>query len=55
MDGIKEQLMREPYAFPQLFINKDIETVEDMEALSFEDFTIDNYISHKPISAPMAV
>lgn len=55
LDGVKEQILREPYAFPKLFINKDIETVEDMENLKYEDFQLNSYKHHATINAPMSI
>ena len=55
IEAIIEQMHRETYLFPTLSIRKDISTVEDMEALSFEDFEIHGYESHPTIKMKMAV
>jgi thymidylate synthase len=50
IDGLKEQLKREPKALPQLKIaNKPI------DELSFEDFELLNYDPHPAIKFPVAV
>jgi len=51
----KEQITRIPYEFPELRINKNISSIEDIEALTFEDFQLINYIHHPPIKYEMAV
>lgn len=55
IDQVKEQCSRTPFPFPQLNIKKDIKTLEDIEALTFEDLELTNYQSHATIKAPMAV
>lgn len=55
LDQVKEQISREPYEFPKLNIKSKINSIEDMEKLSFEDFEIIGYKSHPAIKAPMAV
>jgi thymidylate synthase len=50
-----QQIIREGYPFPKLRINKEIATVNDMEALTFEDFMLDNYVSHPKLEAEMAI
>jgi len=50
VDGLKEQLKREPYPFPTLEIaDKDIDDLE------YEDFTLSNYQHHPPIKFEVAV
>jgi len=51
----KEQISRTPFEFPTLNIKKDINSIEDMEKLEFEDFEIIGYQSHAAIKADMAV
>ena len=55
IDSVKTQLLRDPYLFPKLYLDKEISTIEDMEKLQFEDFRIENYNHHPAISAQMAV
>lgn len=50
-----EQVQREPYQFPKLNINASINSIEDMESLSFENFVVENYNSHPAIKADMAI
>lgn len=50
----KEQLRRTPKAPPTLQFEKPIETIEDIEALQYEDFVVQNYKHHEPLKAPMA-
>lgn len=62
MDMIDEQLHREPYPLPALKINDrvpfnvDAETaVEWLKLVEPSDFSLENYLHHEPITAPMAV
>ena len=50
-----EQVIREPFPFPKLFIDKEISSIEDMENLEFNDFRIEGYECHAAIKADMAV
>lgn len=52
---VVEQTQRAPYEFPKLNIKVPINSIEDMEKLSFEDFELINYNSHPSIKAEMAV
>ncbi|MGI9230004.1 MAG: thymidylate synthase [Gammaproteobacteria bacterium] len=47
-----EQLARSPYALPVMRINPK---VKDIFAFQYDDFTLENYRSHPPIAAPIAV
>lgn len=55
VDQVDEQLSREPFPFPQLKINKKLQTLEDIENLEWEDFELIWYESHGVIKAPVAV
>jgi thymidylate synthase len=55
VDQVNEQLSREPLPLPEFNIKKDIKTLEDIEALEWEDFELLNYQSHWVIKAPVAV
>ena len=55
LNGVIEQISREPYPFPQLYIDKELNTIEDIEKLTSEDFRIVNYKTHEKINYPMAV
>lgn len=46
------QLSREPYPLPQMKLNP---AVKDIFGFAFEDFTLENYVSHPGIKAPVAV
>lgn len=55
IDQVHEQLSRDPLPLPELKINKDLKTLEDIENLEWEDFELLNYKSHGVIKAPVAV
>lgn len=46
------QLTREPYPLPTMHINPE---VKDIFGYKFEDFTLENYVYHPAIKAPVAV
>ena len=50
VDGLKEQLKREPKPLPSLKIAK-----KPLDELEFEDFTLSGYEHHPPIKFPVAV
>lgn len=52
---VEQQLKRTPYPFPTLKINKDLTSIQDIEALTFEDFQFENYKYHPALKAVMAV
>jgi thymidylate synthase len=47
-----EQINKIPFKFPSLFI-KDIETIEDIENLTYEDFKLVDYNSHSVLKVEM--
>ena len=50
------QLHREPYDLPQLHINPDIKSLEDLETwVTMDDFDVSNYQFHDPIQYPFSV
>ncbi len=50
------QLKRTPYAPPQLHINPDIKTLEDIETwVTLDDFEVSDYRHHEPIKYPFSV
>ncbi len=51
-DQVREQLSREPYAPPTMKLNPTVKNIFDFK---YEDFTLENYISHPGIKAPIAV
>lgn len=55
INQVKEQILREPYEFPELNIIKEIKSISDIENLSYNDFEIKNYNFHPTIKADMAI
>ncbi len=51
-EAVKEQLGREPFALPQLFLNPE---VKDIDGFSMDDIQLENYQSHPSIKAKMIV
>lgn len=51
IDAVKEQLTREPFAFPTLKLNPDIKNIDDFKA---EDMQLENYQSHPGLKAEIA-
>jgi thymidylate synthase len=49
---VKEQLTRQPFARPKLWLNPNIKNIEDF---TMDDIRLDDYEHHPPIKAPMAV
>ena len=49
---VREQLTRNPLPLPQLWLNPDIKHIDDF---TMGDIRLENYRSHDPIKAPMAV
>jgi thymidylate synthase len=50
------QLKREPFPSPQLHINNDIKTLEDIETwVTMADFDVTGYQCHEPINYPFSV
>jgi thymidylate synthase len=52
VEQVKEQLTRDPYPAPTLWLNPD---VKDITRFTMDDIRLDNYQSHASIAAPMAV
>lgn len=52
LEQAEEQLSRKPYPLPQMKLNPK---VKDIFKFRFEDFELENYQSHPPIKAPIAV
>jgi thymidylate synthase len=51
-DAVKEQLSREPLPLPQLWLNPE---VKGITGFTMDDIRLENYESHPPIKAKMAV
>jgi thymidylate synthase len=49
----KEQIKREPYELPKLFIKKELHRLDDILALTIEDFELVGYKSHPAIKAEL--
>jgi thymidylate synthase len=47
-----ELLTRDPLPLPNLWLNPEVKNIEDFK---MEDIRLEGYVSHPPISAPMAV
>ena len=52
VDDIKEQLVRDPFPKPTLWLNPDI---KDITKFTMDDIKLIGYNSHPPIKTPMAV
>jgi thymidylate synthase len=52
MEQVNLQLSRTPFPLPQMKLNPAVKNIFDFK---FEDFTLENYESHKGIKAPVAV
>ena len=53
--GIDEQLKREPYKLPEMKINKDLNSLDDILNLSIDDFDLVGYESHPTINFELFV
>ena len=50
------QLKRQPFPAPQLIINPDIKSLEDLETwVTLDDFEVEGYQYHEPIKYPFSV
>ena len=52
IDQLNEQLKRDPYAFPQLKINREVSSIDDF---TFKDFSLIGYKHHPKLKMEMAV
>jgi len=55
LDQVVEQLTRTPYPLPQLKINKELNSLKDVEQLEFSDFELIGYQAHPAIKMDMAI
>ena len=63
VDMLKEQLQREPYPLPRLVISDRIPDFAQtgryepqwLEQVEPSDFSLEGYVHHAPLTAPMAV
>jgi thymidylate synthase len=51
-DAVQEQLKREPFPLPQLWLNPEIKNIDDFK---MSDIELKGYVSHPPIKAKMIV
>jgi len=61
-DAVKEQLAREPFPLPKLWLNPEIKTLDDLDVKKmktpddiYKFAKLENYQHHPPIKAKMAV
>lgn len=52
---VEEQLRREHYELPELWINPELKTLEDFEKATVDDFKLIDYECHEAIKAKMAI
>ncbi|HEV7622425.1 MAG TPA: thymidylate synthase, partial [Flavisolibacter sp.] len=52
LEQVALQLSRRPFPLPTMKLNPE---VKNIEAFSYQDFTLENYQFHPPIKAPVAV
>ena len=52
MEQVNLQLSRTPFPLPQMKLNPEVKNIFDFK---FDDFTLENYESHKGIKAPVAI
>ena len=50
---VQEQLTRFKCPLPKLVITKELNTLNDIHHLVFEDFRLENYVCHSPLKADM--
>lgn len=55
IEQVLEQISREPFEPPKLWINPDLQTLEDFENAKVDDFLLMGYEHHPALTAPMAV
>ena len=52
LEQVKLQLTREPFTLPTMKLNPEVKNIFDFK---YEDFTLENYLSHPSIKAPVAI
>lgn len=53
IDVVKEQIGREPLELPKMMINKELNSLEDILALTIDDFKLLGYESHDKLKAEL--
>jgi thymidylate synthase len=54
-NAVKEQIQRNPFPFPTFNIKKELNTIDDIINLNWDDVSIENYKHHPPIKFEMAI
>lgn len=52
VDGLREQVLREPLPLPTMILNPEIKDIDDFK---YSDFTLENYQSHPSIKFALAI
>lgn len=55
LDGVKEQLSRQPMKLPTMKINKELNCLDDILSLTIDDFELVDYVSHPAIKFELSV
>lgn len=55
IEQVNEQISREPYELPKLWINPNLKTLDDFTRATVDDFLLIGYEHHPALKAPMAV
>jgi len=55
IDTLREQLKREPFNLPQILINKEFNTLEEILTLTIDDFQLIDYKSHPSMKMKLSV
>jgi len=55
LDGVKEQLSRKPMKLPKMEINKELNCLDDILALTIDNFKLIDYNSHPTIKFELSV
>jgi thymidylate synthase len=55
INNAKIQIEREPMQFPTITINKELNSLDDILTMKFDDFKIDGYECHPPLKYEMAI
>jgi len=54
-DVVQRQLKRSPFRFPRLQISKELNDIDDIERMEYNDFTLENRFSHSVLKVKMVV
>lgn len=53
IESLKEQARRVPYKFPTLVLKEEIDSIEDIENLSYDSFQLVDYVYHPSVKLEM--